>query len=251
MILMPRPYRLAAAWITILWQVLILLTSNHNFFNLLTIALCLFLFDDRALARVLPRGLAQRGAASPLLPERPSRRAAAIAALVAAITVPASLVGAAAMVPGVEPPRPLLAATDWVGRFRIANRYHVFPTIDRERIEVQIEASQDGLDWRPYRFRYWPVELNRMTPFAVPHQPRLDWMLWFVPKSPVFADLLDRLLGRLAQASPPVLALLGPAPFGAEPPRWLRVEFYRYRFATAPERATTGDWWRRDPLGPL
>ncbi len=55
-IFLPRPWRLFAAWVTILWQVLIIATSNHNFFNLLTIILCLFLFDDQAVRRVLPRG---------------------------------------------------------------------------------------------------------------------------------------------------------------------------------------------------
>jgi len=45
---LPRQPRLFAAWTTIVMQVLILLTSNHNFFNLLTIVLCLLLFDDRA-----------------------------------------------------------------------------------------------------------------------------------------------------------------------------------------------------------
>ncbi|MGE5154324.1 MAG: lipase maturation factor family protein, partial [Bdellovibrio bacteriovorus] len=34
-IFLPRPWRLFAAWVTILWQVLIIATSNHNFFNLL------------------------------------------------------------------------------------------------------------------------------------------------------------------------------------------------------------------------
>ncbi len=57
MMFMPRRWRFAAAWITILWQILIILTSNHNWINLLTIALCLFLFDDRALRCVMPKSL--------------------------------------------------------------------------------------------------------------------------------------------------------------------------------------------------
>jgi len=57
MMFLPRRWRFAAAWLTIFWQVLIILTSNHNWINLLTIILCLFLFDDRALARVMPAGL--------------------------------------------------------------------------------------------------------------------------------------------------------------------------------------------------
>ncbi|MCB1788762.1 MAG: lipase maturation factor family protein, partial [Gammaproteobacteria bacterium] len=48
-IFLPRPFRLTAALTTIVWQLLIIATSNHNFINLLTIALCLFLIDERAL----------------------------------------------------------------------------------------------------------------------------------------------------------------------------------------------------------
>ncbi len=32
-----------------------MLTGNYNWFNLLTMLLCLFLFDDRRCARVLPK----------------------------------------------------------------------------------------------------------------------------------------------------------------------------------------------------
>jgi uncharacterized membrane protein YphA (DoxX/SURF4 family) len=64
--LLPRRFRHAAAWLTILWQLLIIASSNHNFVNLLTIALCLFLFDD------LPSRGCCRGA-SPATPWRARR----------------------------------------------------------------------------------------------------------------------------------------------------------------------------------
>jgi len=59
-IFLPRPFRLFAALATISIQLLIILTSNHNFFNLLTIALCLFLLDDRALGHLLPQWMLGR-----------------------------------------------------------------------------------------------------------------------------------------------------------------------------------------------
>jgi len=42
-IFLPRRFRLIAAAVTIAMQLLIIATSNHNFINLLTILLCLFL----------------------------------------------------------------------------------------------------------------------------------------------------------------------------------------------------------------
>jgi hypothetical protein len=251
MMFLPRPWRFAAAWLTILWQVLIMLTSNHNFFNLLTIALCLFLFDDRALARVLPRPLRERAGSSLVLPMHPRRAVAVATALAAAVIVPASITGAVTLHPRVEPPHWVSVATLWIGQYRIANRYHVFPTIEQQRTDVQIEGSMDGKTWRAYEFRYLPAAPERIAAFIVPHHPRLDWMMWFVPMGPVFLDWFERFLVRLLEGSPPITGLLREAPFGDEPARMLRVEVYRYRFTTPEERGHAGDWWHRDYLGPF
>jgi hypothetical protein len=249
-IFLPRPWRLFAAWVTILWQLLIIATSNHNFFNLLTICLCLFLFDDRALSRWIPAGWRQRAAASPLLPQQPSKRLGALVLALALILVPTSLVSAATMVLGHPIPH-LSGWVEWVDRFRLANRYHVFPTVRTERIELEIEASTDGLSWEPLDFRYRPDDPAQRPAFIVPHQPRVDWMLWFVPMNPVFLDLFDRFLTRLVEGSPSVTALLAHPPTGADPPRMLRVRVYRYHFTAPAERAETGNWWRREDLGPF
>lgn len=249
-IFLPRPWRLFAAWVTILWQVLIILTSNHNFFNLLTIVLCLFLLDDRAIAGVIPGSWRRRALNGPLLPQRPGRGTAATVLGLALVLIPASLVAGAELVTG----RALEPFSGWVGvlnRFRLANRYHVFPTVDRERIELQIEASNDGRRWQALDFRYRPDDPSQAPRFVVPHQPRVDWMLWFTPMSPFFLDWLERFLDRLLQGSPSVTALLKHPPPGAEPPRLLRIQVYRYRFTTPQARAASGDWWQRETLGPF
>ena len=46
LIFLPRRLRFTGCWLLILLQVVILLTGNYCFFNLLTIALCLLLLDD-------------------------------------------------------------------------------------------------------------------------------------------------------------------------------------------------------------
>ncbi|MGD2112515.1 MAG: lipase maturation factor family protein, partial [Gammaproteobacteria bacterium] len=81
LVFLPRNLRLFAAWVTILMQVLIMLTSNHNFFNLLTILLCLLLFDDRAL----------RGLRLPRPDQRPGRFATLTASLLAVLIVSSTL----------------------------------------------------------------------------------------------------------------------------------------------------------------
>jgi hypothetical protein len=57
LIFCPRRLRFVAAFGILLLEVLILLTGNYTFFNLLNMALCLVLFNDVALRKVLPRRL--------------------------------------------------------------------------------------------------------------------------------------------------------------------------------------------------
>ena len=132
-IFLPRPWRLFAAAVTVVWQVLIIATSNHNFFNLLTIVLCLFLLDDRALGPWMPSAWRRRADSSPLLPQQPKRAAAAAVLAIALVVVPASLVTAGELV--LRRPVPTLSGwVQWVNRFFVANRYHVFPEVRGERI---------------------------------------------------------------------------------------------------------------------
>ncbi len=60
LIFFPRRLRMFGAWWLIGMQVLIFITGNYTFFNLLTIALTLFLFDDQALARFVPAPITER-----------------------------------------------------------------------------------------------------------------------------------------------------------------------------------------------
>jgi hypothetical protein len=133
----------------------------------------------------------------------------------------------------------------------LVSRYHAFPTMKSERIEVEIEGSRDGETWRPYAFRYKPGDPGRRPALLVPHQPRLDWMVWLVPLDPYFLPWLERLLERLLEGSPAVLSLLAADPFPEGPPRIVRVSLYRYRFTDWDTRAATGAWWTREYLGPF
>ena len=71
----------------------------------------------------------------------------------------------------------------------------------KERPEIVIEGSRDGVEWRAYRFEDKPLELERAPVFAGLHMPRLDWQLWFAAleadrpyRSSWYASFLTRLL---------------------------------------------------------
>ena len=57
LIFFPRRLRFAAGFGILLLEGCILLTGNYNWFNLQTMLLCLPLFDDAALRRILPSRL--------------------------------------------------------------------------------------------------------------------------------------------------------------------------------------------------
>jgi lipase maturation factor 1 len=86
-----------------------------------------------------------------------------------------------------------------------------------------------------------------MPGFVEPHQPRLDWQMWFAALSDVRQNPWLIGLGlRLLENSPDVLYLLGENPFPAKGPRYLRANIYRYHFSSLAEHQKTGAWWRRE-----
>lgn len=251
-IFLPRRFRIFAALLTIVIQTSIIATSNHNFVNLLTILLCLLLLDDRIVGRILPGPLKRRltgNEESGTLPLFSGITQVALALLIFAVSLSSAYRMIGGPVPG-ELQWYTRQLTSLGPRFGIGNVYHIFPTMQTERQELQIEGSSDGVVWKPYIFRYKPGPLATAPPFIVPHQPRLDWMVWFVPpQSGSMQGWFERLLHRLWQNEPTVIKLLEHNPFSGEQPKYLRVLAYRYHFTTPEERRQSGNWWRREYLG--
>jgi hypothetical protein len=132
------------------------------------------------------------------------------------------------------------------GPLRAINSYGLFANMTETRPEIIIEGSNDLQDWKPYEFKYKVGALDRPPGFVQPHQPRLDWQMWFAALgnargNPWFISLLDHLL----KGTPEVLSLLGDNPFPGDPPKFIRATTYDYEFTSPPERRQTGNWWSR------
>jgi len=250
MIMMPRRIRLVGAWLTIIMQLTILLTSNHNYANFLVLALCLFLFEDRDIRRVLP-GSTQRWLSGSIAVAAPGLFGRTVTAAVAGVIVTLSIFQMWETFSGKHSPHFVETLGNQLQPFRIVNRYHVFATMKTERIELVIEGSMDGVNWKGYEFRYKPGDTYRRPELVVPHHPRLDWLMWFVPTHPVFLPWFEKFMLRLADNSPAVVDLLEHNPFPEQAPRYLRVSVYRYYFSSPDTRAATGQWWQREYLGPF
>jgi hypothetical protein len=251
MMFMPRPWRFAAAWITIIWQLLIILTSNHNWINLLTIALCLFLFDDRAVRRVLPISLKPEQMAVAVKDGFVARLRTALLSTMALFILVVSIAQIWVLSTRTEIPGPLGNVLAYMDTYRVVNMYHVFPTMTTERIELELSGSSDGKEWRVYRFRYKPGDLDQRPQLVMPHQPRLDWQMWFVTLHSKHLPWFEEFLYALLDNSPHVKALLANDPFPDEAPRYIRVDAYKYTFTTPEQREQTGNWWNRELQGPF
>ena len=242
----PRRLRLVACTLLISLQVIIGVTGNYNFFNLLTLALCLLLIDDVTVGTSRRDVRGQSSALS--LPQRISTYASAIVII---ITLPlnARLIYSAF--------KPEAAWGEMLGSFyaraeslRIVNGYGLFRVMTKDRKEIVIEGSVDGLDWKPYKFKWKPGDVMRSPRWCQPHQPRLDWQMWFAAlgsyrQNPWFVQTVIALL----HGKTKVAALFETNPFPDHPPRYIRATFYRYRFTSTEEHRHTGAWWKREELG--
>jgi predicted DCC family thiol-disulfide oxidoreductase YuxK len=240
----PRRPRLIAAGLMIFLQLVIALTGNYCFFNLLTIALCLLLIDDAVV------GLARCADRTPQRGVPTKQFAILLAMIVIIITVPINAwLILTAFKPDVDWPRQLVVIYGRLEPFRIVNSYGLFRVMTKDRDEIVIEGSADGIDWLPYEFKWKPGDVMRAPGWCAPHQPRLDWQMWFAAlgsyrENPWFGRLIVRLL----LGSRDVSQLLAKNPFRHDPPRYIRAMFYRYRFTTLRERRETGAWWKREQL---
>jgi hypothetical protein len=233
----------------IILMVLIQLSGNYCFFNLQGIALSILLLDDRFLAPVFQ-------VAIPSL-KLPLQVAPAplwmnwLSVLVCIIIITLSVEAMARLFRAIVAwPNWLLRYFNWLAPFNLVNSYGLFSVMTTERPEIIVEGSADGTEWKPYEFRWKPGDVKRRPRFAAPHQPRLDWQMWFAALGYYQNNSwLECFLEKLLAASPDVLSLLMTNPFPNQPPRYVRAILYDYRFTDRATRRATGAWWRRERRG--
>ncbi|XP_020483275.2 lipase maturation factor 2a [Labrus bergylta] len=332
-----RRLRLGAFYLQVLLQVLIVFTGNYNFFNLLTLALCLSLLDDQhvnfwlrkkdkasnndsrwwswlcylvelAVWSLLIFGSVvsfdlQLDAKKKIITSRTAftyhqfnqflktvtipciwigvlsltwemiramfrcacrsgflRRflgtvqwtlfAAATAAMFTVSLVPFTYIeydSNARLWPGVR------QAYDLVDRYQLVNSYGLFRRMTgvSGRPEVVIEGSNDAVTWTEIEFMYKPGNLSAPPPVVAPHQPRLDWQMWFAAlgshsQAPWFTSLLYRLLQGKRDVIELIQTDVSQYPFHQQPPAYVRAHRYRYWF-TEPkvDGSYPQNWWRR------
>ncbi|HWC60519.1 MAG TPA: lipase maturation factor family protein, partial [Verrucomicrobiae bacterium] len=251
LIFLPRRPRQFACLAFVALQLFILLTGNYCFFNLLTMVLCLTLLDDAALQKCFPKKWCQCPDVSAWKKTSAQLTRGILLIPIVAIMLLTSFVQFFDMFHSrVQLPVKLIAVEQLVAPLETFNGYGLFQVMTTSRPEIIVEGSNDGENWQAYEFKYKPGDLKRRPAFVEPHQPRLDWQMWFAAlgnyqNNPWFVNFCARLL----QGSPPVLGLLEKNPFPDQPPKYIRALVYEYHFTDAATRKQTGEWWRRDFVG--
>ena len=240
----PRRIRLTGVVALISLQVLIAFTGNYCFFNLLTVMLCLLSVDDAVWpgqGRKMGPAPEVHGAAWP------SWLGVPVTVVVLAFSGPLIW---SAFFPEADWPPVVSVAYEYLEPFRSLNGYGLFRVMTRTRPEIIIEGSQDGDTWQPYTFKFKVGDLRRPPPVVAPHQPRLDWQMWFAALDQLRAEpWFINFLVRLLQGSKPVLGLLETNPFPGAPPRYIRARLFEYHFTDFAEKQQTGTWWKREEKG--
>jgi len=231
----PEPMRLAACFLMIFLQILIMLTGNYAFFNTLTIVMCLpLLSDQRWSGNATAPTFASYGTIEQI--------AYGLLSLYAAFMI----VMNAFVVAG------LFTTNRGFNRFRacfegyyILNGYGLFACMTTVRNEITIQGSNDGKEWKTYEFKWKPGDLKTMPKQVAPHQPRLDWQMWFAALgSPRQEQWFTSFLQRLREGSDDVLNLLKTNPFPEAPPKFLRTKIDQYHFTDTSTLRQTGEWWK-------
>lgn len=249
-IFVPGTPRLLAATAFVLLQTLIFVTGNYNFFNLLAVALTVFLVGDGVLAQVVPGPLQEWLGVSAASQSQLSGGIglSVLVGVAVVLTVLNLLRIGTRLYDGM--PAPVLRVLGWLAPLRIINSYGLFAVMTTVRPEIIVEGSNTGTEWRAYEFRYKPGDVTRRPPVVAPHQPRLDWQMWFAALgSYVENRWFLKFVQRLFDGSPQVLALLAENPFPDEPPTYLRAVLYTYTFTDSATKRQTGAWWQRERVG--
>ncbi|XP_012590528.1 PREDICTED: lipase maturation factor 2, partial [Condylura cristata] len=266
-----RRLRLAAFYAQVLLQVLIIVTGNYNFFNLLTLVLTSALLDDTHLAAESSHRKAPASWPETLLSTLSLLLELAVFGLLAygtvhyfglevdweqravlsrttftfhqfsqwlkTVTLPTMWLGAASLAWEL-----LTALWRWTRvRGWLPKVYAAAPLSVLCAATVALFLSSLEIE-----FLYKPGNVSRPPPVVAPHQPRLDWQMWFAALGPhTHSPWFTSLVLRLLQGREPVIRLiqtdLSRYPFHKRPPTYVRAQRYKYWFSQPGDQG----WWRR------
>ncbi len=210
-------------------------TANYGFFVPLAAVWCILLLPG-SVTRAADHTICSFLRRTPP-PSMPARRPS-LRALVAVVWAGLSLYMASVPLGGVQVN---MQRYQSIRKWRIANAYHLFSGITTRRHEPEFQTSHDGDAWKAHAMVYKAGPVDRRPAFVAPHQPRVDFRLWFFGLSwqrgtpPYVANLLRRVCW-----DPDVVQPLFATPL-PDDTKYVRIVFWDYHFSVPGSH----DWWTR------
>ncbi len=242
----PRILRYIAGILMISFQIFLILSGNLSFLNWLTIIPVIACFDDSFLRKILPKWLtnkaesAAKNKVETKLQYAVSWTLVVIIALLSAPVIANLLSSSQAM-------------NTSFNRWELVNTYGAFGSVGKVRGELIIEGTDEEVitaqtQWKAYEFKAKPGDPYRKLPIIAPYQPRIDWQIWFAAfQTPEQNPWLIHLIWKLLEKDKDTLSLLANNPFLDKPPKYIRVQYYQYKFATLGNKEDLV--WERTYLG--
>jgi hypothetical protein len=229
----PAPLCYWAGGLTILFQITLILSGNLSWLNYITIVLCIPCFDDRFFARFMA------------IPHSVS------AQMTLAHAIAVGLLSVLVLALSWRPTRNLFSRRQLMNAsfepLHLVNTYGAFGAVTRERLEVVLKGTDAAYpdasaEWREYEFKGKPGDVNRPPCIVSPYHWKLDWQMWFAAMSPPeFHPWIYTLVQRLLEGEKRIVRLFARNPFPNRPPKFIRADWYRYRFTIPGEPG----WWTR------
>jgi len=224
LVFIPGRTRFYSALCMLLFQVMIAMTGNYGFFNLLVCILIMSFWVPLPLFS----NLSERG------------KGWFLKKSMAMLLCVLLLLGVGNRFVFQNSALAVIDAT--LAHFRLQFQYGLFAVMTYPRWELSLEVSTDKQTWQAVPFYYKPYPGSSL-PWVSPHMPRLDWMMWFAALHPSPHELpwLQRLADGILKKEPSVLALLPPLPSGDF--RYIQLQRHPYRFSDPDEYHQKGVFW--------
>ena len=227
--------RIIAGITLLVFQVILILSGNLSFINLVSIVAVFAAFNDDFLAAFLPSFIVDRAstAASSVTPD-PHYAAWAFFAVAAVLSIP--------VIRNFFSRRQLMNAS--FNQFHLMNAYGAFGTVGRKRFELIVKGShstEPSAEWKEYEFIAKPGDPMRKLPIIAPYQPRIDWQIWFAAmQTPSDNPWILNFIWKLLHNDKGALSLISRNPFPDKPPKYVSIDIYEYKFAKPGSKKNMG-----------
>ena len=237
----PRKLRITAAILTMLFQIILIISGNLSFLNYLTIALCIPLLDDRFLKFIFRRKTCQTLAGSRDTAPGWQRKTLIVA-------ISALLIGLS-----INPISNIISKNQVMNtsfdNLSLMNTYGAFGSVGDKRFEIIIEGTTDkeitaNTKWKAYEFKCKPGDVTRRPCFMSPYHYRLDWQIWFAAMGSYQQHpWLVHFVYKLLLNDEKTIGLIQNNPFSKKAPKYIRATLFRYEFTEAGRLDKR--WWKR------